>query len=92
MRADPIGPLLLGDETGMPLRLAQRSAMAAVLLTLGLELSGCDALDPTGLFAEKYEAKVIPDTPPNQLYSEGLAAIEDRNFEALMASSYFWPS
>ena len=65
----------------MPVTLANRKATAAALVALGLGLGGCDALDPTNIFAEKYEPKVTPDVPADRLYSEGLAALEDRNFE-----------
>ncbi|WP_019906751.1 outer membrane protein assembly factor BamD [Methylobacterium sp. 77] len=60
-----------------------RGATAAVLLTLcGLGLGGCDALDSINPFAEKYKPEVIPDVPADKLYSEGLAKMEDKDYEA----------
>ncbi len=65
----------------MPLTFPNRSVCAAVLVALGVGLGGCDALDPSNLFAEKYEPTVTPDIPADKLYSEGLAAMEDGNYE-----------
>lgn len=66
----------------MPLTLPTRGAMAAVLLSLGVGLAGCDALDPTNLFSEKYKPEVVSDTPADKLYSDGLAKMEDKDYEA----------
>ncbi|WP_342151411.1 outer membrane protein assembly factor BamD [Methylorubrum sp. SB2] len=65
----------------MPLTFPTRGAMAAVLLSLGAGLGGCDALDPTNLFAEKYKPEVVADTPADKLYSDGLAKMEDRDYD-----------
>lgn len=70
----------------MPLTFPTRGAMAAVLLSLGVGLGGCDALDPTGLFAEKYKPEVVADTPADKLYSDGLAKMEDRDYEGAAKS------
>ncbi|TXN23630.1 MULTISPECIES: outer membrane protein assembly factor BamD [Methylobacterium] len=40
-----------------------------------------DNLDPSNWFAEKYKPEVQADIPADKLYSEGLANLEDRNFE-----------
>ncbi|MGU3536601.1 outer membrane protein assembly factor BamD [Methylobacterium sp. A54F] len=67
----------------MPVTFPSRTATAAALLTvLGLGLGGCDALDPSGLFAEKYKPEVVADVPADKLYSEGLAKMEDSDYEA----------
>lgn len=59
-----------------------RGATAAVLLAVcGLGLGGCDALDSINPFAEKYKPEVIPDVPADKLYSEGLAKMEDKDYE-----------
>ncbi|GBU19852.1 MULTISPECIES: outer membrane protein assembly factor BamD [Methylobacterium] len=59
-----------------------RGAMAAVILSvLGLGLGGCDALDSINPFAEKYKPEVIPTVPADKLYSEGLAKMEDSDYE-----------
>ncbi len=56
--------------------------MAAVLVTLvGLGLGGCDALDSINPFAEKYKPEILPDVPADKLYSEGLARMEDKDYE-----------
>jgi outer membrane protein assembly factor BamD len=56
--------------------------MAAVLLTLcGVGLGGCDALDSINPFAEKYKPEVVPDVPADKLYSDGLARMEDKDYE-----------
>ena len=70
----------------MPLTFSTRGATAALLLTLGAGLGGCDALDPTGLFAEKYKPEVVADTPADKLYSDGLAKMEDKNYEGATKS------
>ncbi len=69
--------------TGMALADLNRSALAAAMLAVcGLGLGGCDALDSINPFAERYKPEVIPDVPANTLYSEGLARMEDRDYEA----------
>ena len=65
----------------MSLTFSTRSAGAAILVALGLGLGGCDMLDPTGLFAEKYKPEVVADTPADKLYSEGLAKMEDSDYD-----------
>lgn len=66
----------------MPVTTPIRAATAAVLLAvLGLGLGGCDALDSINPFAEKYKPEVIPDVPADKLYSEGLAKMEDSDYE-----------
>lgn len=67
----------------MPVTNPIRAATAAVLIAvLGLGLGGCDALDSINPFAEKYKPEVIPDVPADKLYSEGLAKMEDSDYEA----------
>jgi outer membrane protein assembly factor BamD len=56
-----------------------------VASALSLPLAGClslDSLDPTSWFAEKYEAKVLPDVAPERLYDEGLAGLQKHDYEA----------
>ncbi len=66
----------------MRLNQPKSGTMAAVLVTLcGLGLGGCDALDSINPFAEKYKPEVIPDVPADKLYSEGLARMEDKDYE-----------
>ncbi|GJD90330.1 Outer membrane protein assembly factor BamD [Methylobacterium hispanicum] len=54
--------------------------VTAPVIVLALGLGGCD-FDPTGIFAEKYKPEVIQDTPADKLYSEGLAKLEDSDYE-----------
>ncbi|GEP01588.1 outer membrane protein assembly factor BamD [Methylobacterium haplocladii] len=68
----------------MPLTFAKSSAIAAVIVTLSATPGFCawyDSLDPSQWFSEKYKPEVQPDIPADKLYSEGLANLEDRNFE-----------
>ncbi|GLS46786.1 outer membrane protein assembly factor BamD [Methylobacterium brachythecii] len=72
----------------MPLTFARKAAgtaaLAAVLVSLSASPGFCawyDSLDPTQWFAEKYKPEVQPDIPADKLYSDGLANLEDRNFE-----------
>lgn len=66
----------------MPVTNPIRGVAAALLLAvLGLGLGGCDALDAINPFAEKYKPEVIPDVPADKLYSEGLAKMEDSDYE-----------
>ncbi|GJD51349.1 Outer membrane protein assembly factor BamD [Methylobacterium crusticola] len=67
-----------------PLRDAKVTVLRTVLLAAcGLGLAGCDSLDAINPFAsEKYKTEIVPDVPADKLYSQGLAKIEDRDFEA----------
>ena len=81
MRAE-LGGIRWG-MTGMALVDRNRSALAAVLFAVcGIGLGGCDALDSINPFAEKYKPEVIPDVPADKLYSEGLARMEDNDYDA----------
>ncbi|MFD0934838.1 outer membrane protein assembly factor BamD [Methylobacterium trifolii] len=65
----------------MPVTFRNRGTAVAVLVSIaGLGLGGCD-LDPTSLFAEKYKPEVVADVPADKLYSEGLAKLEDSDYE-----------
>ncbi len=76
-----MGPDPFGKEPLMRLTPRTRKASAALVAALGLGLGGCD-FDPTGLFAEKYKPEVVENTPADKLYSEGLAKLEDSDYEA----------
>ena len=66
----------------MRLNQPKSGTMAAVLVTLcDLGLGGCDALDSINPFAEKYKPEVVPDVPADKLYSDGLARMEDKDYE-----------
>lgn len=61
--------------------------VAAVALTLpaaacSSSFDSLDSLNPMRLFSgEKYETKVIPDTPPEMLYDEGLAYLKGHDYD-----------
>lgn len=63
---------------GRPFTFAGVCAAAIVALSLG----GCstfDSLNPFG--GEKYEAKVLPDEPAQQIYDQALVRLERRDYE-----------
>ncbi|MBY0295200.1 MAG: outer membrane protein assembly factor BamD [Methylobacterium sp.] len=72
----------------MPLASSLRGAKGtvlrvALLAACGAGLAGCDALDSINPFGpEKYKPEVIARVPADKMYSEGLAKLEDRDFEA----------
>jgi len=67
-----------------PLRDAKVTVLRTVLLAAcGLGLAGCDAIDSINPFAnEKYKTEIVPDVPADKLYSQGLAKLEDRDYDA----------
>ncbi len=72
---------VLGRATS--LRLGRLVCFVAVI-GVALPLAGClsmDSMDPTSWFAEKYKPEVIPDQPPERLYDQGLAKMQNRDFE-----------
>ena len=59
---------------------ANRKVAVAALAMLALPLAGCssfDALNPFG--GEKYEQKILTDTPAEVLYNQGLADVNAGN-------------
>jgi outer membrane protein assembly factor BamD len=67
----------------MPVTIRHRRAAAfaaPLVAVLGLGLGGCD-FDPTSIFAEKYKPEVVPDVPADKLYSDGLAKLEDSDYD-----------
>jgi len=78
-------PVRASYDRGAMLRRFTR-LIAAVGLTLPVaacsSFDSLDSLNPMHLFGgEKYETKLIPDTPPEMLYDEGLADINQRNYD-----------
>jgi outer membrane protein assembly factor BamD len=71
----------------MPLASSLRGAKGVVLRAVllaacGAGLAGCDALDSINPFGpEKYKAEVIPRQPADKLYSQGLAKLQDSDYE-----------
>jgi outer membrane protein assembly factor BamD len=66
----------------------RRFTLLTALLALTLPIAACssfdslDSLNPMNLFGgEKYETKVIPDTPPEMLYDQGLAYVNSHDYD-----------
>ncbi|ACB94349.1 DNA uptake lipoprotein-like protein [Beijerinckia indica subsp. indica ATCC 9039] len=67
-------------------------AKRAFLLSVSLPLAACSSmgdfdasksLNPTNWFkGEKYEAKVIPDVPADDIYNQGLVRLQKKDYEA----------
>ncbi len=68
--------------SGVSLRLIARLIAAAGLILPVAACSSLNSFNPMNLFGgEKYETKVIPDTPAETLYNQGLADLNDRDYE-----------
>ncbi|MGY2048293.1 outer membrane protein assembly factor BamD [Methylobacterium sp. JK268] len=71
----------------MPLASSLRGAKgavlrAALLAACGAGLTACDALDSINPFGpEKYKPEVIERRPADKIYSEGLAKLEDHDYD-----------
>lgn len=62
--------------------LVQRAVRFAALLALGLPLLACSSLDSLNPFgAEKYETKILPDVPADDLYNEGIIRLQKGDTE-----------
>ncbi len=70
---------------------AMATHVSARLAGIGLlagSIAGCSSVDslgsynPMNMFAgEKYETKVVPDIPPENLYNQGLAKLQKQEFD-----------
>jgi outer membrane protein assembly factor BamD len=75
------------DLKRMPFAKAFEGARAArhalALIACGLGLAGCDTLSALNPFGggEKYKMEIVPEIPAEQLYNQGLARLEKRDFE-----------
>jgi len=60
---------------------AARHAMA--LIACGVALAGCDTLSSLNPFdrSEKYKMEIVPEVPAEQIYNQGLARIQNKDFE-----------
>ena len=65
-----------------------RSAAPAIILAAALPLAGCSGLDNvtnpfSGIFGggEKYETKILADTPANTIYDQGLLRLQKKDFD-----------
>jgi outer membrane protein assembly factor BamD len=65
--------------------LSLRAAAGRTLLVgaCGLALAGCDTLSSINPFdkSETYKPEIVADVPAEQIYNEGLARIQNRDFE-----------
>lgn len=61
-------------------RLVPRAALVALA---GLTIAGCSTLESLNPFGgEKYEQKILPDTPPETMYNQGLARLQKNDGDA----------
>lgn len=61
-------------------RLVPRAALVALA---SLTIAGCSTLDSLNPFSgEKYEQKILPDTPPETMYNQGLARLQKNDGDA----------
>lgn len=72
----------------MPFAKAFGGAKVAITRTTaialcGMALAGCDTLSSINPFdrSEKYKMEIVPDTPAEQLYNDGLSRLQSRDFE-----------
>ena len=65
-------------------RLLNLSAAVAASMAVSLPASAdwLDALNPMNLLkGEKYETKVVPDVPPEDLYNQALAKLQSKDYD-----------
>lgn len=61
---------------------ALRLAALAVLIGPVAACSSNDSMNPFNLFGgEKYETKIVPDVPAEALYNQGLARLENKDYD-----------
>ncbi|MEA2860066.1 MAG: outer membrane protein assembly factor BamD [Methylobacteriaceae bacterium] len=65
--------------------------IAGAVIGLALGLSGCSAIDNlpgiSGLFGgEKYETKILPDIPADDIYDQGLARLHKKDYSSAAKS------
>jgi outer membrane protein assembly factor BamD len=66
---------MVSDQFRMAIRLVPVAALLAV------PLAGCSALDSINPFGagEKYETKILPETPASDIYDQGLARLQKKD-------------
>ncbi len=66
---------MVSDRFRMAIRLVPVAALLAV------PLAGCSALDSINPFGagEKYETKILPETPASEIYDQGLARLQKKD-------------
>src|ERR1700760_2886748 len=68
--------------TSISVRMARRAGCLApvALLVAGLPLAGCSTIENLNPFApEKYQTKILPDVPADDIYNQGLARLQKKD-------------
>jgi outer membrane protein assembly factor BamD len=62
---------------------ARAARHALALIACGVTLAGCDTLSSLNPFGggEKYKMEIVPEVPAEQIYNQGLARLQNRDFE-----------
>jgi outer membrane protein assembly factor BamD len=64
------------------IRRARSGLLMAALALVAAPLAGCSSLDSLNPFGgEKYETKLLPDVPAEQIYDQGLARLQKKDGE-----------
>ncbi len=74
-----------------PARRVRGLVAASALLALPLAVAGCSAVDNIPGFSsifggEKYETKILPDIPADDIYNQGLARLHKKDYQAAAKS------
>jgi outer membrane protein assembly factor BamD len=80
-------PLKASADHSRPARLLFRLAGVGAVLGLALNVAGCSAIDNipgvSSIFGgEKYETKILPDIPADDIYNQGLARLQKKDYAA----------
>jgi len=70
------------SRQGAAIGLLSRIAAAAALTLSVAACSSVDSLNPFNLFGgEKYETKIVPDVPADDLYNQALARLQSKDYD-----------
>ncbi len=65
-----------------PSRTASFGVRLVAALALMLPVAGCSTLESFSLFGgDKYQTKILPDIPADDIYNQGLARLEKKDYE-----------
>ncbi|QBR71864.1 outer membrane protein assembly factor BamD [Beijerinckiaceae bacterium] len=71
-----------GARQGAAVGLLSRLAVTAALTLSVAACSSVDSLNPFNLFGgEKYETKIVPDVPADDLYNQALARLQSKDYD-----------
>ena len=84
-------PSKAASESSHPARHVFGLVTAGAVIGLAFGLSGCSAIDNlpgiSGLFGgEKYETKILPDIPADDIYDQGLARLHKKDYSSAAKS------